>query len=155
MMTFTLHSNFLFSQKSCVWMLAPDRRKINKIWRPPLCSQGYCTELESRKKHGVWGPMSGGGGGEVRVRKDTWEIYDLQILLQSSPPLPAPREMARGVDLIFAGGGGWRGFWRIEISIRMYIVHCTVTSVGCHHETVRNKTSLKYPKGGPALSIFL
>ncbi len=24
--------------------------KINKIWRPPLCSQGYCPELESRKK---------------------------------------------------------------------------------------------------------
>ncbi len=28
----------------------------------------------------------------------------------------APREMARGVDLKFSGGWGWRGFWRIVIN---------------------------------------
>jgi hypothetical protein len=82
MTTFTLHSNILFSQKSCVWLLAPVRLlppppqtptphspspfpKIIKIWRPPLCWKDSV------------------GGGEVRVRKDTWEIYDLSYMYLS------------------------------------------------------------------------
>ena len=120
MTTFTLHSNILFSQKSCVWLLAPVR-----LLPPP--PQTPTLPLHSQKllKYGdlhyveriVWG---GGEGKEGHMRNT---VYDLQILFQSSPLSPPPRRWPGVLIWNLQGGGGWRGFWRIVINcIHMYNV---------------------------------
>ncbi len=123
MTTFTLYSTILFSQKSCVWMLAPVRLlpppptptdppspspKINKIWRPPLC----------------WKDSVGGRGeGKEGHMRNTYMIFKY---CSSLPPSPRPQGDGQGCWFENLQGGrgwrGWRGFRRIVISIRMYIV---------------------------------